>query len=289
MIKERQIEENLINKLIELKYDYRPDICDRYTLEQNFREKFERLNRVNLSDSEFNRLLEEIINADVFISSKRLREMNTFIREDGTPLQYTLVNIKDWCKNEYEVVNQLRINTKNSFQRYDVILLINGLPVVQVELKTLDVSPRRAMQQIVDYKNDPGNGYVNTLCFMQLFIVSNQSNTYYFANNNLQHFNFNAEEQFLPVYQWAREDNKKVACLDSFAEQFLSKCRLGEIISRYMVLITCEQKLLIMRPYQIYAVKAIVRCIEENRGNGYIWHTTGSGKTLTSFKASTLS
>lgn len=289
MIKERQIEENLINKLIELKYDYRPDICDRYTLEQNFREKFERLNRVNPSDSEFNRLLEEIINADVFISSKRLREMNTFIREDGTPLQYTLVNIKDWCKNEYEVVNQLRINTKNSFQRYDVILLINGLPVVQVELKTLDVSPRRAMQQIVDYKNDPGNGYVNTLlCFMQLFIVSNQSNTYYFANNNLQHFNFNAEEQFLPVYQWAREDNKKVACLDSFAEQFLSKCRLGEIISRYMVLITCEQKLLIMRPYQIYAVKAIVRCIEENRGNGYIWHTTGSGKTLTSFKASTL-
>ena len=167
-----------------------------------------------------------IIDADVFVSSKRLREMNTFMREDGTPLQYTLVNIKDWCKNEYEVINQLRINTKNSFQRYDVILLINGLPVVQVELKTLDVSPRRAMQQIVDYKNDSGNGYTNTLlCFMQLFIVSNYSNTYYFANNNLQHFNFNTEEQFLPVYQWAREDNKKVACLDSFAEQFLPKCQ----------------------------------------------------------------
>ena len=289
MIREREIEENFINKLIELKYTYRPDICDRITLERNFRKKFERLNRVNLSDSEFNRLLEEITDSDVFASSKRLREMNTFIREDGTPLQYTLVNIKDWCKNEYEVVNQLRINTKNSFQRYDVILLINGLPVVQVELKTLDVSPRRAMQQIVDYKNDSGNGYGNTLlCFMQLFIVSNYSNTYYFANNNLQHFNFNAEEQFLPVYQWAREDNKKVACLDSFAEQFLPKCHLGEMISRYMVLVACEQKVLIMRPYQIYAVKAIVKCIEENRGNGYIWHTTGSGKTLTSFKAATL-
>lgn len=289
MVREKQIEENFINKLIELKYAYRSDICDRDSLEQNFRKKFERLNRVNLSDSEFNRLLEEITNPDVYISSKRLREINTFIREDGTPLQYTLVNIKDWCKNEYEVVNQLRINTKNSFQRYDVILLINGLPVVQVELKTLDVSPRRAMQQIVDYKNDPGNGYANTLlCFMQLFIVSNYSNTYYFANNNLQHFNFNAEEQFLPVYQWARDDNKKVACLDSFAEQFLPKCHLGEMISRYMVLIASEQKLLIMRPYQIYAVKAIVKCIEENRGNGYIWHTTGSGKTLTSFKASTL-
>ena len=289
MIREREIEENFINKLIELKYTYRPDICDRITLERNFRKKFERLNRVNLSDSEFNRLLEEITDSDVFASSKHLREMNTFIREDGTPLQYTLVNIKDWCKNEYEVVNQLRINTKNSFQRYDVILLINGLPVVQVELKTLDVSPRRAMQQIVDYKNDSGNGYSNTLlCFMQLFIVSNYSNTYYFANNNLQHFNFNAEEQFLPVYQWAREDNKKVACLDSFAEQFLPKCHLGEMISRYMVLVASEQKVLIMRPYQIYAVKAIVKCIEENRGNGYIWHTTGSGKTLTSFKAATL-
>ena len=290
MVKEKQIEENLIQKLTEeLKYVYRPDISDRNSLEQNFRQKFERLNRVHLSDSEFNRLLEEIIDADVFVSSKRLREMNTFMREDGTPLQYTLVNIKDWCKNEYEVINQLRINTKNSFQRYDVILLINGLPVVQIELKTLDVSPRRAMQQIVDYKNDSGNGYANTLlCFMQLFIVSNYSNTYYFANNNLQHFNFNADEQFLPVYQWAREDNKKVACLDSFAEQFLPKCHLGEMISRYMVLIASEQKLLIMRPYQIYAVQAIVRCIEENRGNGYIWHTTGSGKTLTSFKASTL-
>ena len=289
MMREKQIEENFINKLIELKYIYRPDICNRTTLEQNFRKKFERLNRVNLSDSEFNRLLEEITDSDVFASSKRLREMNTFIREDGTPMQYTLVNIKDWCKNEYEVVNQLRINTRNSFQRYDVMLLINGLPVVQVELKTLDVSPRRAMQQIVDYKNDSGNGYSNTLlCFMQLFIVSNYSNTYYFANNNLQHFNFNAEEQFLPVYQWAREDNKKVACLDSFAEQFLPKCHLGEMISRYIVLIASEQKLLIMRPYQIYAVKAIVKCIEENRGNGYIWHTTGSGKTLTSFKASTL-
>lgn len=289
MIREKQIEDNFINKLVGLKYVYRSDICDRYTLEQNFRGKFERLNRVNLSDSEFNRLLEEITDSDVFASSKRLREINTFIREDGTPLQYTLVNIRDWCKNEYEVINQLRINTKNSFQRYDVILLVNGLPVVQVELKTLDVSPRRAMQQIVCYKNDPGNGYANSLlCFMQLFIVSNYSNTYYFANNNPQHFNFNAEEQFLPVYQWARDDNKKISCLDSFAEQFLPKCHLGEIISRYMVLISGERKLLIMRPYQIYAVKAIVRCIEENRGNGYIWHTTGSGKTLTSFKASTL-
>ena len=289
MTKENQIEESLIGKLTDLKYTYRPDIRDRDALEINFRKKFEALNRVNLTDSEFNRLRDEIVNADVFTSSKNLRERNTFQREDGTPLQYTLVNIKDWCKNEFEVINQLRINTDNSHHRYDVILLINGVPVVQIELKALEVSPRRAMQQIVDYKNDPGNGYTNTLlCFMQLFIVSNRANTYYFANNHSQHFSFNADEQFLPIYQLASEDNQKITHLDVFAEKFLTKCILGEMISRYMVLVASEQKLMVMRPYQIYAVKAIVDCIHQNRGNGYIWHTTGSGKTLTSFKASTL-
>lgn len=289
MLRERQIEDNFIKKLQELKYSYRPDICDRETMEQNFRSKFELLNRVHLTDAEFGRLLEEITDADVFSSSKRLRERNTFIRQDGTPLQYTLVNIKDWCRNEYEVIHQLRMNTRNSFQRYDVIILINGLPIVQVELKILDVSPRRAMQQIVDYKNDVGNGYTNSLlCFMQLFIVSNQSRTYYFTNNNNQHFNFNAEEQFLPVYQWADKENNKISDLDDFSDEVLAKCRLGRMISQYMVLVTSEQKLLIMRPYQIYAVNAIIDCINENRGNGYIWHTTGSGKTLTSFKTATL-
>lgn len=287
---EKQIEENLIQHLTEnLKYVYRPDIVDRDTLELNFRQKFEQLNRVHLTDAEFARLLEEIINPDVFLSAKRLRERNTFFREDGTPLQYTLVNIKDWCKNEYEVINQLRINTRNSYQRYDVILLINGLPVVQIELKTLDVSPRRAMQQIVDYKNDNGNGYTNSLlCFLQMFMVSNQTRTYYFANNNLQHFNFNADEQFLPVYQWADEKNTKISNLTEFSNAILQKCKLGEMISRYMVLVASEQKILMMRPYQIYAVKAIMDCIRDGRSNGYIWHTTGSGKTLTSFKASTL-
>ena len=287
--KEKQIEDHFINKLIDLKYTYRDDIRDRNSLERNFRTKFEALNRVHLTDSEFDRLLEEIIDADVFASSKRLRGINTFMREDGTPLQYMLVNIKDWCKNDYEVINQLRINTNNSYHRYDVILLINGIPVVQVELKASDVSPRRAMQQIVDYKSDTGNGYTNTLlCFMQLFIVSNQANTYYFTNNNDQYFSFNTDEQFLPVYQYATESNRKITHLDAFSTAFLSKCTLGEMINRYMVLVVSEQKLLIMRPYQIYAVKAIIDCIHQNRGNGYIWHTTGSGKTLTSFKASTL-
>jgi type I restriction enzyme R subunit len=286
---ERQLEEQLVEKLRALKYEYREDIRDRASLEKNFRDKFQALNHVHLTNGEFQRLLDEIVKPDVFTAAHTLRNRNSFIREDGTPLNYTLVNIADWCKNTFEVVSQLRINTDYSHHRYDVLLLINGIPVAQIELKTLGINPRRAIQQIVEYKNDPGNGYTRTLlCFVQLFIVTNRDSTYYFANNNARHFAFDADERFLPIYEHALPDNSKVKGLDAFAEAFLAKCTLGETISRYMVLVANEQKLLMMRPYQIYAVKHIVDCIEKNLGNGYVWHTTGSGKTLTSFKASTL-
>jgi type I restriction enzyme R subunit len=289
MVREETIESEFLRKLQDLKYEYRADIRDRAALEQNFREKFQQLNRVNLTDSEFARLLDEIVTPDVFATAKTLRTISSFTRDDGTPLNYTLVNIKDWCKNTFEVVHQLRINTDYSHHRYDVMLLINGVPCVQIELKTLGVNPRRAMEQIVEYKNDPGNGYTKTLlCFVQLFIVSNRDRTYYFANNNARHFAFNQDERFLPIYEFADESNKKITHLDDFADGFLKKCDLGETISRYMVLLAGEQKLMIMRPYQVYAVQHIVKCIDEDNGNGFIWHTTGSGKTLTSFKASTL-
>jgi type I restriction enzyme R subunit len=286
---ERLLEDELISKLKELKYTHREDIRDRASLEANFREKFQQLNRVRLADEEFKRLLEEIVTPDVFTAAQTLRSRNSFTREDGTPLNYTLVNTDDWCKNTFEVVNQLRINTDYSHHRFDVVLLINGVPVVQIELKTLGINPRRAIEQIVDYKNDLGNGFTRTLlCFMQVFVVSNRDSTYYFANNNARHFSFNADERFLPIYQYAAPNNAKITGLDEFADAFLAKCTLGQMISRYMVLVAGEQKLLMMRPYQIYAVKNIVKCIDENSGNGYVWHTTGSGKTLTSFKASTL-
>ncbi|WP_140414278.1 DEAD/DEAH box helicase family protein, partial [Bathymodiolus platifrons methanotrophic gill symbiont] len=279
----------LIGKLVDLKYTYRDDICDKVALEKNFRKKFEVLNSVSLTESEFARLRDDIVTEDVFKASKTLRETGYFRREDGTPLHYTLVNIKDWCKNEFEVINQLRMNTSDSYHCYDVILLINGIPVVQIELKNHQIVTRRAMEQIVNYKKDSGNGYGNTImCFMQLFIVSNEYRTYYFANNHNEHFSFDADERFLPIYQWADKDNRKINHLHCFAKAFLAKCALGQNISRYMVLVESERKMMMMRPYQIYAVKAIVDCIQQNLGNGYIWHTTGSGKTLTSFKASTL-
>lgn len=222
MTKENQIEQKLIKSLVDLKYTNRKNIRTLAELEKNFREKFENLNKVTLTDNEFVRLKEQITGGDVFAAAKILRQRNSFERDDGTPLHYTLVNIKDWCKNDFEVINQLRINTHSSHHRYDVILLVNGVPVVQIELKSLDISPRRAMAQIVSYKNDPGNGYANTLMgFMQLFVVSNQSETRYFANNPAKHFQFDADERFLPVYQLAAEDNSKIDNLHEFAEGFL--------------------------------------------------------------------
>lgn len=287
--KESQIEQHFIRHLEGLGYKYCKDIKNRASLEANFRNKFEALNNVRLTDGEFERLMEKIVRADVYEASKTLRDKVEINHDDGTTRFYPLVNLQNWCKNDYEVINQLRINTHSSYHRYDVIILVNGLPLVQVELKAHGVSPRVAIKQIVDYKNDRANGYEHTLlAFMQLFIVSNEADTFYFANNPKEALTFDEKEQFLPVCRWANEQNKKISHLHEFAREVLYKCALGELISRYMVLVETEEKLIIMRPYQIYAVKKMVECIENNSGNGYIWHTTGSGKTLTSFKAATL-
>lgn len=287
---EAQLEQQFLDKLQELKYTYRSDIRDLAALEKNFRQKFERLNFVSLSDDEFRKLIQENVTSDVFTASKHLREKQTFTRNDGTTFDYSLVNLRDWCKNDYEVVNQLTINTANSRQRYDVIILVNGLPLVQIELKRHSVSTMKAVEQIVNYKQDRGNGYTNTLmCFMQLFIVSNGgSDTMYFANNNDEHFHFDATNNYLPVYHAADQDNHKIAELFKFSDMMLQKTALGRLLSRYMVLVETDRKILVMRPYQIYAVESIVNSVTEDSGNGFIWHTTGSGKTLTSFKASTL-
>jgi type I restriction enzyme, R subunit len=225
---ERQLESELIAKLRDLKYEHHSDIHDRASLEKNFRDKFQALNHVKLTDGEFQRLLDEIVTPDVFTAAHTLRNRNAFTRDDGTPLNYTLLNLADWCKNTFEVVSQLRINTDNSHHRYDVVLLINGVPVAQIELKTLGINPRRAMEQIVDFKNDPGNGYTRTLLwFIQLFVVTNRTDTWYFANNNARHFAFNADERFLPIYQHADEANAKITHLDTFAEKFVEKCTLA--------------------------------------------------------------
>lgn len=149
---ERELEDRLVAKLEGLKYAPRPDIRDRDALHTNFRRHFEALNRVTLTDAEFDRLLTDTITADVFEAATRLREPQTLVRDDGTPLHYTLVNIKDWCKNTFEVVSQLRLNTANSHHRYDVVLLTNGVLAMQIGLHTLSINPKRAMEHIVEYR-----------------------------------------------------------------------------------------------------------------------------------------
>jgi type I restriction enzyme R subunit len=148
---ERRLENELVAKMRDLNYEYRPDIRDRATLEKNFSEKFQTLNQVKLTDAEFRRLVEEIVTPDVFAAAHTLRYRNAFTRDVGTPLNYTLVNIQDWCKNTFEVISQLRINTDYSNHRYHVVLLNNGVPCAQIDLKTLGINPRRAMAQAIEY------------------------------------------------------------------------------------------------------------------------------------------
>ena len=288
---ENLIERDLISKLEDLKYTYRPDIPDRAALEKNFRDKFEALNRVRLTDAEFQRLLEEIITPDVFAAAHtpaRAQQLHPRRRHAAQlhPGQHQGLVQEHASRSSTSSASTPTTATTATMSSCSS----TACPWCRSSSRPSAISPRRAMEQIVDYKNDPGNGYTKTLlCFIQLFIVSNRTDTWYFANNNARHFNFNADERFLPIYQFAAEDNKKISRTRQLRrEAFLTKCTLGQMISRYMVLIASEQKLMMMRPYQIYAVKAIVDCIHQNCGNGYIWHTTGSGKTLTSFKASTL-
>lgn len=288
---EKDIENRLLSQLIEKnKFDDRRDIQDLRALEANFRHRFEQRNQVTLTDKEFDRLRKEIVSSDVYAASQALRQKHTFHRDDGTTFDYTLMDTEKWCQNCFEVTHQIRMNTRyDGGHRYDVVLLLNGLPVAQIELKDTKINTRTAIQQIVDYKQDEGNGYLDTLfCFMQFFIVSNESETYYFANNNEEHFRFDAQESYLPIYTLAKKDNSPIENLYDFTDAFLNRCTLGETISRYIVLKHEGRKLVVMRPYQVYAVQEILHAVKDGDYNGYIWHTTGSGKTLTSFRAATL-
>lgn len=297
MRSEERIEDALTKKLIELGYTYNEAIKDKNSLNQNFRKHFEQINNVKLTNQEFEKLHNLIVKPDVFEASQILRTRQELERDEGEPIRFNLINTENWCSNIFEVARQVRMNTDNSNHRYDLVLLINGIPVAQIELKNYKTDAKKAMEQIVAYKNDKGNGYTNSLmCFIQLFVVSNESNTYYFANNADKFFKFDKNEQYLPVYKFADEKNKKIINLYDFAENFLAKCTFWETISRFIVLIATEKRLVLMRPYQVYAVKAIEKKVQSynaestdtNWNNGFIWHTTGSGKTLTSFKTATL-
>jgi len=277
---EAALEEELMSQLTQIGYQ-RVDIRDEVSLLANFKDQLETHNNINLSSDEFDRILINLNKGSVFDRSKRLRQKQLIEKDDGDTLYYELSNTREWCQNKFQVTHQLSAegHYKN---RYDVTLLINGLPFVQIELKRRGCEMAEAFHQITRYKRDSFTSGHGLFQYLQLFVISNGVNTKYFANNRLDALNLKQ------TFFWADADNNKITRLNEFADTFLEPCHLAKMISKYIVLSESDKALLVLRPYQFYATERIIKRVENSRKNGYIWHTTGSGKTLTSFKASQL-
>lgn len=280
---EQTLEKNLIKHLVSEGYEqvYIPDID---ALKANFRKQINKhnaaeLNGRELTDKEFEKLLNQVEGKNVFNSAKNLRQKQVFKADDGRDLYIELFNSRDWCKNEFQVTHQIT-NDKGKYQnRYDVTLLINGLPLVQIELKRRGVDFKEAFDQVCRYKKHSLN--VSLFRYIQFFIISNGMDTKYFSNSD---GNLNFEKTFY----WSDISNKRIDNLYDFAICFLPKCHVAKMIARYMVIEETNKVLMIMRPYQVFAVETLSERATETNNNAYVWHTTGSGKTLTSFKLSQL-
>lgn len=276
---EAQLEENLINQLVNQGF-HRVIISNEEQLKANFRnELFEhnksKLNNEPFTDKEFERILRHVEGKSVFQSAMVLRDKFILEREDGSEVYIEFFDTKNWCKNRFQVTNQTTVVGKYT-NRYDVTLLINGLPLVQIELKRRGLDLKEAFNQINRYKK---HSYQGLYRYIQIFVVSNGVDTKYFANSD-------KELLFSYTFFWSDEENKRISNLKEFTQTFLDKCFISKVIARYMITNETDKLLMVMRPYQIYAVEEIVKRAFETNNNGYIWHTTGSGKTLTSFKAS---
>ncbi len=241
----------------------------------NLRGQLEKFNETTFSDDEFTRILNHINKGDRFQKAKTLRDRFFLKREGENDLFVRFFNMDQWCKNEYQVAQQIT-QVGRYENRYDVTLLVNGLPLVQVELKRRGMELKEAFNQIQRYHK---HSFTGTLFeYIQIFVISNGVNTKYFSNNPKQTF-----EQ---TFYWTDIENRKITKLDEFTDAFLEKCNVSEMIAEYIVLAESSQIPMTLRPYQYYAVKAIEERVRESDKNGYIWHTTGSGKTLTSYKTS---
>lgn len=271
---EAALEKCLIDKLVEGGYE-RVNIKDENELKSNFKSQLEKFNNIKLDDDEFNKILIHLEGGTIFDKAKKLRDKYELRREDGT-IYIDFFNKNDWCKNCFQVTNQVTMRKKYE-NRYDVTILINGLPLVQIELKRRGIELKKAFNQIKRYHLHSYKGFFQ---YIQIIVISNGVNTKYFANNNFRDLNYKLS------FFWKNKDNKNISNLDDFTETFLEKCHLSKMISKYMVLNETEKLLLVLRSYQFYAVEAIIDQALNTTQNGYVWHTTGSGKTLTSFKVS---
>ncbi|WP_096186849.1 type I restriction endonuclease subunit R [Evansella halocellulosilytica] len=276
---EAKLEQNMVKQLVTQGYE--PVKIENYeALLENFRHQINLFNKKKLegqplTDAEFNRLMTKIDGKSIFESAKILRDKQLIQRDDGSELYVELFNKREWCKNLFQVTTQTTVTNRYT-NRYDVTILINGLPLIQIELKRRGLDFKEAFNQIQRYRKHSFKGLYR---FLQIFVVSNGVDTKYFSNSD-------GEILFGFTFFWADEQNNSITNLQEFTSDFLERCHIAKMISRYMVLNDSEKILMVMRPYQVYAVEKLVQRALETQNNGYVWHTTGSGKTLTSFKAS---
>lgn len=273
---EAVLEENLIKRLSNNGYE-RIKIKNEDELIANFKIQLERLNKCELTDEEFNKILLFLDKGSIFDKAKKLRD-HFFIDRKDNPFYIKFLNEKDWCKNIFQISNQITMEGKHK-NRYDVTLLINGLPLVQIELKRRGMPLKEAFNQITRYTLHSYKGLFN---YIQIFVVSNGVNTKYFANG------LKKDLQYEFTFFWKDEENNNIHSLDEFADTFLEKCNIAKMISKFMVLNESSKTLMVLRAYQKYAVEKVLHQALEIKQNGYVWHTTGSGKTLTSYKVSQL-
>ncbi len=279
---EAELERNLIDQMIADGYEY-VEISNTDELYENFRKQISKhnineLKGKELSKSEFEKLCLKIEGKTENMSARLLRELIDIQRDDNSKVYIELLNKKDWCKNEFQITHQITNKLGKYENRYDVTILINGLPLVQIELKRRGVDFKQAFDQVVRYKRTSLEK--SLFPFIQFFIISNGNDTKYFANNQ--------EMNFLHTFFWTDRENRRMDTLQEFQWSFLQKCHLAKMISRYMVIPQSNRNIMIMRPYQVHAVESLMQMATETNNNAYVWHTTGSGKTLTSFKLSQL-
>lgn len=276
---EYALENEMMNQLEQLGYE-RVTIRDNKQLLDNFRtilneRHADKLEGNPLTDKEFQRLLTMIDGKSIFESARILRDKLPLRRDDESEIYLSFLDTKSWCKNKFQVTNQ--VSVEDTYKaRYDVTILINGLPLVQVELKRRGIDINEAFNQVKRYRKQ---NYTGLFRYIQMFIISNGVETRYFSNND-------SELLKSHMFYWSDKQNNRINTLQSFAESFMRPCQLAKMISRYMIINETDRILMAMRPYQVYAVEALIQQATETGNNGYVWHTTGSGKTLTSFKAS---
>jgi type I restriction enzyme R subunit len=274
---EQVLEEQLIALLQKLGYGY-VTLTNEKDLITNLKKQLEKHNNIIFTDKEFEKVLNILSKGSVFEKAKTLREKQHIVKDNGDNLYFEFINIEHWCQNQFQVTQQVTMEGiyKN---RYDVTLLINGLPLVQIELKRRGLELKEAFNQINRYQRHTFGENAALYQYIQIFVISNGVNTKYYANNRLQ--------SFKQTFYWTDKENKRLTnILNGFTSDFLEPCHISKMICKYIVLNETNKILMVLRPYQYYAVEALIDRVKNSNKNGYIWHTTGSGKTLTSFKAS---